>query len=333
MKKTTKIIVLTLAAGLLAGCSHQAKKTGQNNSDKAIFQKISHKKGHLSSKNLTPKMTASIITVYAAKKYDGAWDKALDSAEKNGLTVKLEKRTNYSYMTVGTGYSYMISNDCGYTLTTEDNETKIYIYGNGKKLGSATVSDMVDYLNDHNGEDTVKKLAKSFKIVDDSQNGDSDSSSSSSSKSHIAGDGGLLDVPAGMQGTWYTYEDGKLDTVTFNANSITYAGHCIEFHRQTREIPGKYFDNPDSMPNSYKAATKNWNTATFMNIRGIKWLNIRGWVQSAGDGAYYGLKTEKGQTVLVSAGGAEAWADAVYWRNLSDAKKYKDTKFSDIKYY
>lgn len=333
MKHAKQIMTLVLAAGLLTGCKNSinpVKKSGNDDSNKVVFQKIKHRQGHLSSKNLTPKMTAAAISVYAGKKYPDSWGKVLDKGEKDGLNVSFENRSNYSYMHEGTGISYMLSEDCGYTLKQDGNDTRFYIFANQNQLESKTLTQIVDYLNDHDGEELVKKLAGNITLgASSKENSDTDSASS---KTHIKGDGGLFDIPEAMQGTWYTYIDGKLIKTVIDDHHIGDDGQTTELHIQTREMPEKYLDDGNSIPKSYLKETQNWSTAGYMNLHGIKWLNTRGWIQGAGDGEFYGLKTEEGQTALVVAGGAGVWTTAVCWRNVASAQKYAHKKFSNLCY-
>ncbi|GAJ26374.1 hypothetical protein JCM15457_1298 [Liquorilactobacillus sucicola DSM 21376 = JCM 15457] len=73
------------------------------------------------------------------------------------------------------------------------------------------------------------------------------------------------------------------------------------------------------------------------NIRGIDFLNVRGWNQTAGDGEYYGVKQENvaGQNidVMVEAGGAGAWCSQTYYASVDLAKKQQGQKYDDITYY
>ena len=88
------------------------------------------------------------------------------------------------------------------------------------------------------------------------------------------------------------------------------------------------------MSKSYQKATQDWGMASIFSkpVHSITWLNIRGWMQEAGDGEYYGVTKENGQQVMVSAHGAGIWADTVYWKTPVLAKQYKDKKFDNLDY-
>lgn len=339
-KNFSKIVLLTVAALGLIGCSRPQKSTQANlsvkkNSGSAVVVK---KVGHLKSDNLTPQQTVSTIVAYAGKKYPSEWGTALRNAESNGLKVILKNQSNYSYMNNGSGVAYMITDDLGYTLKQVGTTNQIYLFADDKELTNVSISQMVDYLNHHDGEKVVKKLVGSAQI-DDKRNEDTDTPSSSNDnstnkKSNIQGDAGLITVPSELQGTWYGYVEGqdKMDVVKFDEHTISDGSSANEIHK----IDGNFFNNHDwySMPKSYKNATKNWAMGYISNkvIHGITWLNIRSWMQGAGDGEYYGVTKENGQQVMVSAHGAGVWADTVYWRTPALAKQNKGKKFDNLDY-
>ena len=201
---------------------------------------------------------------------------------------------------------------------------------------------MVDYLNHNGGESIVKNLTGSAQI-NDQRNSDSDadtntnsdnSNSSTTKKSNIQGDAGLITVPSELQSTWYGYIEGqsKMDVIKFDAHHMITSDGSNELHK----IDPKFFEHHDwvNMPNSYKEATKNWCMAYLSNkiIHGMTWLNIRSWMQGAGDGGYYGVTREKGQQVIVTASSAEVLADTVYWRTPALAEQYKGKKFNNLYY-
>lgn len=66
------------------------------------------------------------------------------------------------------------------------------------------------------------------------------------------------------------------------------------------------------------------------------WLNVMGWVQSAGDGESYAVHTEdldgKSVKVLVAASGAENWVDTVYFPSQDLDDQYGDQQFDDLNY-
>ena len=78
--------------------------------------------------------------------------------------------------------------------------------------------------------------------------------------------------------------------------------------------------------------TKNWGRASFWKAHGIKYLNVMGWMQGAGDGTFYGPHTENGQPVLVIGKGAGLWTNCVAWKSPQLAQQYKHKKFKDLYY-
>lgn len=76
----------------------------------------------------------------------------------------------------------------------------------------------------------------------------------------------------------------------------------------------------------------NWMCAREVSLRGLNYICIRAFNQSAGAGAAYALHTEQGQPVLILGTGAEFWTSAVYWRTEALARANKDKKFDDLLY-
>lgn len=339
-KNFSKIVLLTVTALGLVGCSRPQKSTQANssvkkNSGSAVVVK---KAGHLKSDNLTPQQTVSTIVAYAGKKYPSEWGTALRNAESNGLKVILKNQSNYSYMNNGSGVAYMITNDLGYTLKQVGTTNQIYLFADNKELTNVSISQMVDYLNHHDGEKVVKNLVGSAQI-DDKRNEDTDTRSSNNDnstnkKSNIQGDAGLITVPSELQGTWYGYveDQDKMDVVKFDEHSISDNNRSNELHKVDVDFINHH--QLYQMSKSYQKATQDWGMASIFSkpVHSITWLNIRGWMQEAGDGEYYGVTKENGQQVMVSAHGAGIWADTVYWKTPVLAKQYKDKKFDNLDY-
>lgn len=341
MRKIGKVSIILLAGLALAGCSQKKEKSAKGNDQLKVtkVKKEPGKMGHLSANDLSPQKTVAVITAYAGNRYAGGWNKALSKGQADGLQVSLRNQDDYSYMKDGSGVAYMVAANTGYTLKQDGDNNIYYLFSNGKEVESVSMKHMVDYLNKRNSDALVNNLAKNAKVNDDraSFDGDESSSSSSEKKSNIQGDKGLFNIPSGMQGTWYTYYDSenKLSTLTIGKNTISSSdsNQKSELHIIDKE----FFSNHDyfKMPKSYQNATKNWGMVQMMNerIHGIDFMNVRSWMQSAGDGEYYGLHTEKGQPVLVAASGAGAWTDCVYWKTPQLAKQYKHQKFDDLYYH
>ena len=126
--------------------------------------------------------------------------------------------------------------------------------------------------------------------------------------------------------------------MTFGAHTFKYTGGDNDGEQMTiyKQDPA-FLNNDSNITNqAIMKATKNWMRGMFVNAKGMHWLNLRGWVQTAGDGAYYAVHTEtiNGQQVkvLVEAGGADMHVDAVYYQSQSMAKQQAGTKYDDLNY-
>ncbi|KRL00808.1 lipoprotein precursor [Liquorilactobacillus capillatus DSM 19910] len=150
---------------------------------------------------------------------------------------------------------------------------------------------------------------------------------SSSKQSKSSSQNSALTVPAALKRTWYGYDDeGKLNTVTITADTLTSSGSKIYLHTRDANIdPSKEPQHDD------------WASASTANVRGINFLNIRGWNQTAGAGESYGVKQENvdGQNidVMIEAGGAGVWCSQTYYTSADLAKKQQGQKYDDIIYY
>lgn len=303
-----------------------------------IRKKKQTKIGNLSSNDLSPQKTVAVVTAYAGTRYSGSWRDALNKAKSSNLQVDLKNQSDYSYMKDGSGVAYLVSGDAAYTLKQVNDENVYYLYMDKKELGSVTMKQMVDYLNKQDSDSLVNNLASGAKIVDqrsdsDNDNSDNDSDTSSSTKkSNIPADGGLFNIPSEYQGTWYTYRTGtnKLFTIVISQHKVSEGNYTTELHKVDKSA-GDYVEKY-ARSKSYANETKNWGRVNFMNQEGIRYLNVMGWIQSAGDGEFYGPHTEKGQTVMVIAEGAGPWVDCVAWKSPQLAQQYKHKKFSDLHY-
>ena len=336
MKDVVKISVLLLAALALTACNKAKTNNNANTSSTEKNSSLKIKKvakiGHLSAKDLSPQKTVSAIVTYAGKKYPEQWEEVLKNAERNGLQVNLKNQAHFSYMQEGSGVAYMLSDDVGYTLKQVNNENQIYLFANKKKLESVMMSKIIDYLNHHNGERVVNSLTANAKINDERNSNTTNSASAQNNQSNLAGDAGLFDVPAELQGTWYAYPDGsdEMSILKISSHSINDGEGTTELHKMKNEFLDKM--DPTKLPKSYQKATENWGRTSMIDkkVRNISWMNVSGWLQTAGDGEFYGSYTEEGQPVIISAHGAGIWADTVYWKTPALAKQYKGKKFKGL---
>lgn len=336
MKKIGKISVILLAGLALAGCSQKPKQKTSSKGSATIKvtknKKRPTKMGHLSDQDLSPQKTVAVVVAYAGDRYSGSWNKALLDGKQNGIEVDLKNQSNYSYMNEGSGVAYMVSADAGYTLKQVNGENIYYLFSNGKKLGSVTMKQMVDYLNKRDSDSLVNSLAQNAKVNDERSDSGDDSSDSAGKKSNLPGDDGLFNVPTEFQGTWYTYNDDKMSIIKISQNKINVDNYIQELHKVKAGFLDKY--TYGDMSASYHKATKNWGMAGMgsQRVHGINYMNVRGWMQEAGDGDFYGLHTENGQSVLVLAQGAGPWVSGVAWKTPQLAQQYKHKKFKDLYY-
>lgn len=336
MKQLAKISLIMLAAAALAGCSNNAQPKKSHQASGNIKVTKTAAVGHLSARNLSPQKTVSVITTYAGKKYPAEWKAALKNAKKNGLQVNLKNQADYSYMKQGSGVAYMINDDLGYTLKQVGNDSQIYLFAGKQQIGSALISQMVHYLNHHNGEKTVNALTKKAKVNDERSDSGNVQSASGAKKTNLPGDDGLFDMPAAMQGTWYGYGQyhNKMSILNISAHELSWQSGSDSGTNILHKLNPNFLNkvDPNKLSASYKKATGNWCRAsmTSKKLRNISWINVSGWLQTAGDGEFYGLYTEEGQPVLVSAHGAGVWADTVYWKSPALARQYKGKEFKGL---
>ncbi|WP_203637948.1 hypothetical protein [Levilactobacillus wangkuiensis] len=142
----------------------------------------------------------------------------------------------------------------------------------------------------------------------------------------------LKAVPQRYRHTWYHYEHGKMDTLTFSTKRISgltyYDGQAAKYvaHIHHHKLSAKKFKKHYS-----------WSTVTNKTAHQAQWINVRGWNQIMGDGDYYKVMTKtyhgKKISVLSQAGGAGIWTSAHYYRTKQLAKQRGPRYFSNEVYY
>lgn len=326
MRKTLTAVMLAASLLGLAGCrasQHSAKTTAPRK-----VQTGSHKKStvRLNAAKLSPKKTAAAITVYAASKYGGPWQNSLNSARRDRLNIVLRKQSDFPYMNQGLGVAYKIS-QAGYTMTQSGSGPDgkiIYFYDQQKKLGQASVSQIAQKVNSLDRADQVNKLAASARIID--QRGASQNQGTA--KTSLPGDEGLFSVPAQLQGTWYSYSEGKMQRLVITDHSVINGQEEQQLHKQQHDFDFERFEKDKT----YMEKTANWGRAVMASAHGIDFMNVQGWTQGAGDGESYGIKNLAGQTALVTASGADFWTDEVFWPTEALARQFAHKKFPDLDY-
>lgn len=322
MKKVVGIASMVLAMTSLAACSN---KTAQPKSSSA------------QSSQVTKKKTANIVGTYQ----DGEKAAILFKKDGTGRYVSSENDLDaeFNWKKKNSTTFVLTINDRkeNHRLTAKLNKNKLTLKGSENwktesfKRVTGTKINLDDFFNKDKKTDSTSAVSSAA-----SKN----NSANANTKSNIAGDEGLFDIPADLQGTWYSADhfydkdDTSINTITIGAHTISYknkdeSGTTI-IHKMAKGFDfddQKYTQNQD-----YLKATNNWGRSYLANLDGHRILNVRGWLQGAGDGSYYYLAQENGQTVLVSASGAGVWADGVYWKDEASAKKYANTIFSNIHY-
>ena len=322
----------TAALGLTA-CSakkstSKAKDTSSKNKSALIVHK--HKaKGDLSANDISPQENVALITVYAANKYRGAWQSTLQNAEHSSLSVSLIKRDDSSNYR-GQGYIYEVNAgkdlQTRYTLQGNGSSQKIFLYQDERYLGTATVEQIVRFLNKINCDAEISHLQKKVTIDGSSSSNASDADESKSddtktNKSDIPGDAGIFTVPANYRGVWYS-NDSKME---LTAHSMIVNGDKTQLHHQASNFSEKRRQSRDIQNKTMHIAAANMT-----NINGFSGIFIAGWCQSAGEKTVYALHQEKGQPVLLEIGTAGGLHD-VMWRSPQLARKYAHTKFADLR--
>lgn len=341
-KRLLTMTVCGLALLTLAGCGQQNSKQGASSSSSSsslLVKKTSTKV----SPSTSPQQSVALITAYAGNKYGNGWATTAKKAQSAGLQVNLYQSNKYKLADGGQGVAYSVTaggKDTGLLYTMKGNNVILYSNNGSQKLGTVSRQQMADYINQNGQGSLVKQLAGQAKVVDKTNGqlsgGSSNGGSSSNSETGKYGNQGPFTVPAEMRGTWYTSSDDDDSSVTFGAHSMSNADDGDSSTLQLFKQDPKFLSSDQTEDNSIQDATKNWGSARMTNVHDLDFLTIRGWTQSAGDGESFAVHTEMvdGQQVkvLVEAGGAGYWTDAVYYQSKSMAQHQGDHHFSDLKY-
>ena len=321
---------------LLSACSQQKQtksasapeivKSKPNKSDSETKSAPIKRKAIDSSIN--PKKTATVIAVYAAKKYGGDWQKTLTEEKENGFAVAVKNSEYFPHVPSSFGVVYQIGDhEVLYTLKQVGQDNVVYLYTNNgmKELGQTTFRTMIQYLKENDWDYLISKYVRKTKIFDLRI-------SPKLMSQKMQGDAGSFIMPLAMRGNWYSYFNKHMNTTTIGLNYTIDNGEKYELHR----IDDKFFEhkNYGEMSKNYQIRTENWKMTGEMNrkIHGIRWINFRAWMQGAGDGIFLGLHSEMGQPVLVVASSASIATDQIYWKTPQLAMQNKNKKFSDLYY-
>lgn len=292
------ICLMTAAMGITA-CSNNSNNDNKKSSSASEVQKKAPKK--LSVDNLTAAQKASAITIYGALKYKKAWEKTCKAAGKNELSVAVKSPTAFNHIK-DKGYIYQVSGngeepDTFYIL--KGNTVNFY---NRKKLGSASLSKIVSYLNDQNEVKDVKELAEHAVL----------GASIASDKYGIKGDKGLAFVPKYLQGTWYNRRGKKL----------VITAHAID-GEEIHKVSGSGL-----APTSFDQ-TKKWARARIENINGIDCYHVQG-LNAQNFGWLYSLQ-KKGKNSAIATYSVDTGSyTGSYWKSVKLAKDNVDAKFASL---
>lgn len=331
MKKISVLLLAVVALGLTACGANKSTTKAKNTSDKNKASLVVHKhkaKGTLSANDISPQENVALITVYAANKYRGAWQSTLQNAEHSSLNVSLIKRDDSSNYR-GQGYIYEVNAgkdlQTRYTLQGNGSSQKIFLYQGERYLGTATVEQIVRFLNKINCDTEISHLQKKVTIGGSSSSNasatDDSKNDAQTNKSDIPGDVGIFTVPANYRGVWYS-NDSKME---LTAHSMIVNGDKTQLHHQASNFSEKQRQSRDIQDKTMHIAATNMT-----NINGFSGIFIAGWCQFAGEKTVYALHQEKGQPVLLEIGTAGGLHD-VMWRSPQLARKYAHTKFADLR--
>ena len=330
------LVYSSLILLLLSACSQQKQtksasapeivKSKPNKSDSETKSAPIKRKAIDSSIN--PKRTATVIAVYAAKKYGGDWQKTLTEEKENGFAVAVKNSEYFPHVPSSFGVVYQIGDhEVLYTLKQVGQDNVVYLYTNNgmKELGQTTFRTMIQYLKENDWYYLISKYVRKTKIFDLRI-------SPKLMSQKMQGDAGSFIMPLAMRGNWYSYFNKHMNTTTIGLNYTIDNGEKYELHR----IDDKFFEHKTygEMSKNYQIRTENWKMTGEMNrkIHGIRWINFRAWMQGAGDGIFLGLHSEMGQPVLVAASGASIATDQIYWKTPQLALQNKNKEFSDLYY-
>lgn len=332
MKNKLTVLVAISAALTLAGCSQSTQGNTQSeqskssqvskkssNSDNNTSSESSSSKNDstkLSAEDMDYKTTASAIAVYASQKYGDTWEIAVDAAKQNHLSVAFRSKADTGISSDNSGYVYEVSgtgksSNARYMISGDGANRQATIFVKQRNVGTASLTDIVKYLNDKNDADLVNQLAKNAELNAKLDGDGSSVTKSDSSDSNV--------IPSALQGTWYTADtgNGNIDTLTVSGNKINdEAGFSMNVKKENTN------SSSDSLSGYMKQAT----------INGINFYSFTNMGQTPGQGStYLARHTENGQDVIVSAN-SNGRTNAVYWKSEALAKQNANKQFSDLKY-
>ena len=292
-KKLLAIICVSVAALGLSACNQKSylKNSRTSNAQRQVSKK-------LAVNRLSAAEKASAITVYAAMKYEKAWQKVYQHAINHKLFIAIKNQTGFKNVK-GRKYIYQVSGNSQETATyytIDDHEVDFY---NDKKIGTASLGEIVAYLNNKDKSETVKNLATKTTV----------GAAITSDK----GDNGLANVPRKLQGTWYTRKGKKL---IITAHTID--GEQIHQIADSG-IEAESFDQ-----------TEKWARARIENINGIDCYHVQS-LNAQNFGLLYSVQKKGRDSAVVTYSVDTGDYVNAYWKSVELAKVYEDADFASLK--
>lgn len=300
-------------------------ETSKHRKKKTEIKKLSLLK-YTKLADYTPSEAVAIIVWYMQDK-EPSWEQI---TEQNSASVKIRHKRDYNFAESDTVYVLNKVASYSYLPNRRDaSDVIVAIYTNGANISIVhkPFSEIIRALRKRNIEQNILKLSKRIKIVDQRE-------TTVAFKSTYPGDKGLFTFPTAMQGKWYYWNEyeKKVADLVVTEHQIGSSKDLSEVHMMDPKFLATY--DYSKISSDYKKVAENWSRAATYNepVHGIKWINIRGYFQTAGDGSYFGLHHEEGRQVLVMAYGAQIATSAVGFRSATLAKKYGDYHFPDLFY-
>ena len=359
MKKLTIISSVILSSLLiLTGCSsNSSKKSNVTSKVKVVKQSSSKEK----QKSVTKKKSGVLWNSDKDSRLEDfmkQWGEAMDqtytkydginniqtasgmnypqdfgSATVDGHDVSMawnKKGTGKNDYNVVAIYNYNNSSSSSitYAFTLADGEPIVLVNEDSGNNWSETKNKSLkeNFVNIFDGKAThVEKPAASSSSVKNSTKGTEDMGE---------GRGGYVTTPEAMRGTWYSKDENGITKLVISEHEITYVNPDGQGGRIT--LYKKTISTPDNVSQDEVKAKMEWGDARYTNMNGLQYINVLGWYQSAGAGAYYAAHTEEinGNRVpiIVEGGGAEAWTYAIYYPSEDLANQQVNTKYEDLHY-
>lgn len=134
---------------------------------------------------------------------------------------------------------------------------------------------------------------------------------------------------------WYSTDRYMPKVWEFGPDYMKYDGHKNMVHsvEDYTAAEKKWFNSGDWAKPPIKSRMAWESIGWLTDTDGIKWLNTRGWYQTAGDGTFYRIGTElingKRVQVLFQASGAGLWTDGHAYPTQALAQSQQNKMYSD----